>query len=190
MERGDRHMQRSPTATPQRYRVGVDVGGTFTDVVVVNETSGAIYVAKVATVPDDPSAGCLNGLEKVIGAHGLATGEFAFTVHGTTIATNTIIEGKGARAGLITSDGFRDVLEIAYQTRPSLYDVFYEKPPPLIPRHLSLGVPERIDADGIVLVPLDVAAVRQVARELAAAGVEAIAVAFLHSYKDPTHERR
>ncbi len=111
-------------------------------------------------------------------------------MHGTTIATNTIIEGKQATAGLITSEGFRDVLEIAYQTRPKLYDVFYDKPAPLIPRYLCLGVPERIDGEGVVLEPLDEEAVRAVARRLASEGVEAIAVAFLHSYKDPTHERR
>ena len=98
----------------QRYRVGVDVGGTFTDIVLVEETSGEILVAKVATVPADPSEGSINGIEKALQNYALHPGQFAFTVHGTTIATNTIIEGKGARAGLITSEGFRDVLEIAY----------------------------------------------------------------------------
>ena len=100
----------------------------------------------------------------------LRPGQFAFTVHGTTIATNTIIEGKGAKAGLITSEGFRDVLEIAYQTRPKLYDIFYDKAKPLIPRYLCQGVPERIDGDGVVLVPLDEDAVRAVARQLAGRG--------------------
>jgi N-methylhydantoinase A len=147
-------------------------------------------VAKVATVPADPSRGCINGLDKALRAYGLDPQQIVFTVHGTTIATNTIIEGKGAKAGLITSEGFRDVLEIAYQTRPQLYDVFYDKPKPLIPRYLCRGVPERIGPDGEVLVPLDEDAVRAVARDLRAEGVEAIAVAFLHSYRDPTHERR
>ena len=174
----------------RRFRAGVDVGGTFTDVVLVEESTGAILVAKVATVPADPSEGCIDAIDKAIRAYGLAPGQFTFTVHGTTIATNTIIEGKQAKAGLITSEGFRDVLEIAYQTRPNLYDVFYDKPTPLIPRYLCQGVPERIDGDGVVLVPLDEAAVRAVAHKLAREGVEAIAVALLHSYKDPTHERR
>ena len=173
-----------------QFRVGVDVGGTFTDIVLVEETSGEILVAKVATVPDDPSEGCINGIEKALARHSLEPGQFSFAVHGTTIATNTIIEGKSAKAGLITSEGFRDVLEIAYQTRHKLYDVFYEMPPPLIPRYLCQGVPERIGPDGEVLTPLDEEAVRRVARQLVAEGVEAIAVAFLHSYKDPTHERR
>ena len=177
-------------ADARRFRVGVDVGGTFTDVVLVEERTGEILIAKVATVPSDPSEGCVHAIDKAIAAYALTPEQFAFTVHGTTIATNTIIEGKQAKAGLITCEGFRDVLEIAYQTRPNLYDVFYDKPKPLIPRYLCRGVPERIDADGVVLVPLDEEAVRVVARFLAKEGVEAIAVALLHSYKDPTHERR
>jgi N-methylhydantoinase A len=177
-------------ADHRRFRVGVDVGGTFTDVVLVEETTGEILVAKVATVPADPSEGCMDAINKAIRNYTLKPEQFVFTVHGTTIATNTIIESKGAKAGLITSEGFRDVLEIAYQTRPKLYDIFYDKAKPLIPRYLCQGVPERIDGDGVVLVPLDENAVRQVARKLAEEGVEAIAVALLHSYKDPAHERR
>ena len=173
-----------------RYRLGVDVGGTFTDVVLVEESTGEILIAKVDTVPADPSEGCIRGIEKAFGSHGVDPGQITFTVHGTTIATNTIIEGKAAKAGLITSEGFRDVLEIAYQTRPKLYDIFYEKLKPLIPRHLSIGVPERIGPEGEVLRPLDEEALRRVGRQLVAKGVEAIAVAFLHAYKDPTHERR
>jgi N-methylhydantoinase A len=174
----------------RRYRAGIDVGGTFTDVVLVDEASGAILTAKVPTVPADPSQGCIDGVDKALARYGLDPAQVAFTVHGTTIATNTIIEGKHAKAGLITSEGFRDVLEIAYQTRPALYDVFYDKPKPLIPRWLCRGVPERIGPDGEVLVPLDEAALRQVARELVAADVQAIAVAFLHSWRDPGDERR
>ena len=182
--------QRRTNDDHRHFRVGVDVGGTFTDVVLVEETTGEILVAKVATVPADPSEGCIDAIDKAIRNYALRPGQFVFTVHGTTIATNTIIEGKGAKAGLITSEGFRDVLEIAYQTRPKLYDIFYDKAKPLIPRYLCQGVPERIDGDGVVLVPLDEDAVRQVARQLAGEGVEAIAVALLHSYKDPAHERR
>ncbi len=174
----------------RQFRVGVDVGGTFTDVVLVDEAEGDILVAKVATVPADPSVGCINAIDKAIRNYGLDPGQMIFTVHGTTIATNTIIEGKGAKAGLVTSEGFRDVLEIAYQTRPSLYDVFYVKPTPLIPRYLCRGVPERMGPDGEVLTPLDEAALRDLAREFMDEEVEAIAVAFLHSYRDPTHERR
>jgi N-methylhydantoinase A len=173
-----------------RYRVGVDVGGTFTDVVLVEESSGDILAAKVPTVPADPSQGCIDGIDKALATFAIDPAEIAFTVHGTTIATNTIIEGKGAKAGLITSQGFRDVLEIAYQTRPSLYDVFYDKPTPLIPRSLCLGVPARTGSEGEEIVPLDEDALRARAAELRQAGVEAIAVSFLHSYLNPAHERR
>ncbi len=174
----------------RRFRAGVDVGGTFTDVVLVEEETGEILVAKVATVPADPSQGCIDGIDKALRSFEIDAGEVAFTVHGTTIATNTIIEGKGAKAGLLTCEGFRDVLEIAYQTRPVLYDVFYDLPAPLIPRHLSLGVPGRIGPEGEEMAPLDEAVLRERARELRDQGVEAIAVAFLHAYLNPAHERR
>ncbi|MBF40656.1 MAG: hypothetical protein CL399_03635, partial [Acidiferrobacteraceae bacterium] len=174
----------------KHFRIGVDTGGTFTDVVLVDEDSGEILVAKVATVPADPSIGCMNGIEKALASHGIDPGSIAFTVHGTTIATNTIIEGKGAKAGLITCEGFRDVLEIAYQTRPSLYDIFYDKPTPLIPRYLSQGVPQRTGPDGETIVPLDEASVKAVARFFVEEKVEAVAVALLHAYKNPEPERR
>ncbi|MBM3525645.1 MAG: hydantoinase/oxoprolinase family protein, partial [Alphaproteobacteria bacterium] len=172
------------------YRVAVDIGGTFTDVMLVEEASGTIRVAKVPTVPADPSRGFMDGIDKAFALHGIDPRHVGFMVHGTTVATNTIIQGKGAKAGLLTSAGFRDVLEIAYQTRPVLYDTFYDKPKPLVPRYLCLGVPERIGPDGEVLTPLDEDAVRLAARKLEAEGVQAIAVAFLHSYRDPAHERR
>ena len=174
----------------RRYRIGVDTGGTFTDVVLVDESSGEMLVAKVATVPSDPSVGCMNGIEKALSEHGIDAAEIVFSVHGTTIATNTIIEGKGAKAGLITCAGFRDVLEIAYQTRPTLYDIFYDKPVPLIPRYLCQGVGERTGPDGETITPLDEQSVRSVARFFAAEEVEAVAVALLHAYKNPNSERR
>lgn len=173
-----------------RYRIGVDIGGTFTDVVMVDEITGAIEVTKVSTVPADPSRGFLDGLDAAFAKTGVAPGAVAFIVHGTTIATNTIIQGKGARAGLITSEGFSDVLEIAYQVRPSLYDLFYEKPKALVPRSMCIGVPERQGPDGEVLTALDEAAVAAAADRLVAAGAEAIAIAFLHAYRNPEHERR
>jgi N-methylhydantoinase A len=172
------------------YRVGVDIGGTFTDVVVVDERDGSVGITKVPTVPADPSEGFLNGLMQAFDTFGIDPAAIGFAVHGTTIATNTIIQGKGAKAALITSDGFSDVLEIAYQTRPTLYDIGYEKPAPLVPRWLTAGVPERIGPDGAVLVPLDEAAVAEAVERLVAAGAEAIVIAFLHAYRDPTHERR
>jgi N-methylhydantoinase A len=172
------------------YRVGVDIGGTFTDVVIVVEHSGEVFVTKVPTVPADPSQGFMNGLAKALRDFSILPEAIDFAVHGTTVATNTIIQGKGARAGLITSAGFSDVLEIAYQTRPVLYEILYEKPKPLVPRHLTIGVRERIGPDGEVLVCLDEGDVEAAARKLAGDGVEAIAIAFLHSYRSPAHERR
>ena len=178
------------TGSKRSYRIGVDIGGTFTDVVVVDESDGSVKVTKVPTVPADPSAGFIDGLTKALTDFAVDPGAIAFTVHGTTIATNTIIQGTGARAGLITSGGFSDILEIAYQTRPTLYDIFYDKPKPLVPRYMCIGVRERIGPDGEVLVPLDEEDVAAAARKLIAEGAEAIAVAFLHSYRDPAHERR
>ena len=183
-------MNSSKHGGPRRFRIGVDVGGTFTDVVLVEEATGEILAAKVATVPADPSQGCIDGVDKALTAFAIDPAEIVLTVHGTTIATNTIIEGKGAKAGLVTSAGFRDVLEIAYQTRPDLYDLLYEKPRPLIPRYLCLGVPARIGPAGEEIVPLDEAALREAAGQFRDAGVEAIAVAFLHSYLNPAHEQR
>ncbi len=178
------------SGTASTVRIGVDIGGTFTDVVVVDQRTGEVRVTKVPTVPADPSEGFMDGLHQAFRRFGIDPASVAFTVHGTTVVTNTIIQGKGARAGLITSAGFSDVLEIAYQTRPSLYEINYEKPRPLIPRHLTAGVRERIGPDGDVIVALDEADAVAAARRLRCAGVEAIAIAFLHSYRDPTHERR
>jgi N-methylhydantoinase A len=174
----------------RKYRLGVDIGGTFTDIVLVDELDGSVKVVKVSTVPDDPSAGFLDGLTAAFEKFGIAAGDIEFVVHGTTIATNTIIQGKGAKTGLITTAGFSDVLEIAYQTRPALYDLFYEKPKPLVDRYMTAGVRERMGPDGQVIIPLDEADVAAAARRLIADGAEAITIAFLHSYRDPAHERK
>jgi N-methylhydantoinase A len=178
------------TSQGRKYRLGVDIGGTFTDIVLVDEFDGSIKVVKVSTVPDDPSIGFLDGVTAAFEKFGIAAADIEFVVHGTTIATNTIIQGKGAKTGLMTTAGFSDVLEIAYQTRPTLYDLFYEKPKPLVDRYMTAGVRERIGADGQVIVPLDEADVEAAARRLIADGAEAITIAFLHSYRDPAHERR
>lgn len=172
------------------YRLGIDIGGTFTDGVLVDEATGELSLVKVPSTPRDPSVGFMEAVKKILANRGIPPAAVRFAVHGTTVATNTIIEGKGARAAFLATQGFRDLLEIAFQTRPSLYDIFYDKPKPLIPRALCLGVPERIDADGVVQAPLDEAALRQAARQLKREGVEAIVVCFLHSYRNPAHERR
>ena len=172
----------------RRYRIGIDIGGTFTDCVIVDRGTGEIKTMKVPTVPSDPSEGFLNALDGALDHHGLALPAVEFIAHGTTVATNTIIEGKGAKVGLITSEGFSDVLEIAYQTRTNLYDFFYKKPPPLVPRRRVIGVPERIAADGQTIVPLDCDKLRAAARALADDGAEVIVVAFLHAYRHRGNE--
>ena len=172
------------------YRIGIDIGGTFTDAVVMDENTGDFHPVKVSSTPDDPSRAFMEAYTRGLDNQGLTARQVGFVVHGTTVATNTIIQQKGARIGLISSEGFSDLFEIAWQIRPNLYDLDYDKPPPLVPRHLCVGVPERIDAHGEVLVPLDEAAVYRAAGRLAEDGVEAILVCFLHAYLDPTHERR
>jgi N-methylhydantoinase A len=172
------------------YRLGIDIGGTFTDALLLDEQSGAMRIAKVPSTPADPSLGFLAAVERILTAAGVAPAAVRLVVHGTTVATNTIIEGKGAPTGFITTEGFRDMLEIARQTRPSLYDLRFVKPEPLVPRALCFGVPERLDSHGEVITPLDEAAVRAAGRALRAAGVTAIAVCLLHSYRNPAHERR
>ncbi len=180
----------SGISSQRRFRVGIDIGGTFTDCVIVDRSTGEIKTVKVPTVPSDPSVGFLDALDNALSRHQVDLGELEFIAHGTTVATNTIIEGKGAEVGLIASEGFSDVLEIAYQTRTNLYDLFYKKPPPLVPRKRALGVPERIGPDGRTIVALDEDAVRAAAQKLQSAGAQVIVVAFLHSYKFPRNEMK
>ncbi len=172
------------------YRIGVDIGGTFTDLVLLDDSAGEWQVAKTLTTPAAPEAAVAAGLAELLGGSGLRPNQVQRLIHGTTLVTNAIIERKGAPTGLITTDGFRDVLEIGREHRYDMYDIFIELPRPLVPRHLRLGVRERILDDGSVLVPLDEAGVRAAVRQLAAAGVKAVAVCFLHSYANPAHERR
>ncbi|MCH2115659.1 MAG: hydantoinase/oxoprolinase family protein [Pirellulales bacterium] len=172
------------------YRMGVDIGGTFTDLVMMDDQSGALRVVKLSSTPQDPSIAFLEIVNRVLRESAEPPASVGYLVHGTTVATNTIIEGKGAKAALLTTDGFRDVLEIARQIRPRLYDLFCEKPRPLVPRQLCRGVPERLNFAGEVLEPLDQQTVRRVAKELADAAVESIAVCLLHSYRNAAHERQ
>ena len=173
-----------------RYRLGVDIGGTFTDATLINEVTGEIHVGKVPSTPKDPSIGFMEATHRILQQTGVSPKEIGYVVHGTTVATNSIIEGKVARTGFITTDGFRDMLEIARQIRPSLYDLLFEKPKPLAPRYLCFGVPERLDAQGNVLTPLNEGAMRRVAESLRKERVESIAICFLHSYVNPNHEKR
>ena len=172
------------------YRIGVDVGGTFTDFTVLDEESGAPHYLKVPSTPHDPSEAIGNGLAELVRSLSLDPASISHLGHGTTVATNMVIERKGALTGLITTRGFRDVLEIGRQMRPHLYDYSVVRPTPLVPRELRLEVDERILSDGTVIVPLDEAQVEQAARVFAQAGVGAVVVCFIHSYRRPAHERR
>jgi N-methylhydantoinase A len=171
-------------------RLGVDIGGTFTDLVVVDETTGAVRVGKVLTTPKDPAHGVEQGVQALLGDAGVAAGAVHAVVHGTTLATNALIERKGARTALLTTAGFRDTLEIRSEGRYDMYDLFIDPPAPLVPRHLRREVSERLLADGRVLRPLDEAAARRVVIALADEGVEALAICLLHAYVNPVHERR
>lgn len=167
-------------------RVGIDIGGTFTDIVIYDEATHALERFKVLSTPHAPEEGILGAL----GEAGLSTDEIVHLVHGTTLVTNLIIERKGGRVGLITTRGFRDVLEIMRATRERPYDLQWRQPQPLVPRHLRLEVTERIDARGEVVIPLNEADVEAAARQLLAEGVDALAVCFLHAYANPAHEER
>ena len=172
------------------FRLGIDVGGTFTDAVIISETTGESWIAKVPSTPRDPSIGFLNAVDAVLSKTGLDPGAAKYLVHGTTVATNALIEGKTPKTAFITTAGFGDMLEIARQVRPSLYDVHFEKPRPLVSRDLCYEVPERLDASGTVLSELDESRLLEIAAALKKEGVGSAAVCFLHSYLNPAHEIR
>jgi len=169
-------------------RLAVDIGGTFTDLVL--EADGRRHSAKVLTTPRAPEQAVVTGVRELLARVGLAADAIGLLVHGTTLATNAVIERKGARTALIGSQGFRDVLDIADEGRYDQYDIFLEKPRPLVPRRLRFTVSERIDIDGEVLTPLDEAALEALAPALRELGVESVAVGFLHAYRNPVHELR
>jgi 5-oxoprolinase (ATP-hydrolysing)/N-methylhydantoinase A len=170
-------------------RLGFDIGGTFTDFVLTDPATGALRLHKLLTTPHDPAIGALEGLRQIVAAHGARFEDVGEIVHGTTLVTNAVIERKGAKLGLITTAGFRDVLEAGTEQRYDIYDLFLTYPNPLVPRHRRLEAVERIDRDGNVVTALDAASVRKAALTLQAAGVEAVAICFLNAYREPKHER-
>ncbi len=169
-------------------RLAVDIGGTFTDLALEHE--GRRVTAKVLTTQAEPERGVLTGVEDILRQAGLPASAVGILVHGTTLATNALIERKGARTALVTTDGFRDVLALGNESRYDQYDLGIVLPEPLVPRHLRLPVPERLDNEGGVLLPLDEAAVQALVPVLRGEGVQSVAVGFLHSFVNPDHERR
>jgi 5-oxoprolinase (ATP-hydrolysing)/N-methylhydantoinase A len=172
-----------------RYRVGFDIGGTFTDFVLFDPVTSRLAVHKCLTTPKDPSAGALAGMEELLRAAGLGWGDIGHLVHGTTLVTNAIIERDGATVGLLTTRGFRDTLEMGIEQRYDIYDLFLQFPVPLAARAFRREIDERVSRDGLVVTPLDLAQARAEVQDLVARGVDAIAVCFLHAYRNPAHER-
>ena len=170
------------------WRIGVDSGGTFTDVCLFDDETGRVAVWKVASTPGDPSQGIAQGVAEGLSHVAATAADVGYFGHGTTVATNALIQHRGVRTGLIVSGGFRDLLEIGRQKRPDLYDLQIDKPPTLVPRDLRLEVPERLRHTGEIETPLDAAAFRAAVRALRAAGVQAVAVCFLYSFIRPAHE--
>ena len=168
-------------------RLAADIGGTFTDVVL--DTPSGRHTAKVLTTPRAPESGVFEALDRVLEQGATAAPDVDVFVHGTTLATNALIERKGARTAFLTTRGFRDILEMGFEKRFEQYDIFMDKPEPLVPRPLRREIDERVSARGRVLVPLDTAGVRDIAAEWKPAGIEAVAVGLLHAYAHPAHER-
>lgn len=170
------------------YRIGVDVGGTFTDFTISNTDTGENLYFKVPSTPADPSVAIVDGIEQILTIYKIAPAKVSYIGHGTTVATNMIIERRGVPTGLITTKGFRDVLAIGRQTRPALYDTSIRKPEPLVERYRRREVDERLNAGGECLRPLDESELESVLGELAATGIESVAISFLHSYRNAAHE--
>ena len=174
-------------------RIGIDVGGTFTDIVLVDDATGQIWSSKVPTTPSDRVVGAMHGFHRILELSGKISAEIGFIGHGTTMATNMIVEGKGAKTALITTAGFRDILEllrVSRHDRADLYDLQFENPRPLVERRWRLEVPERLRPDGSIETPLDLDALSHLAEKIKASDIEAVAICFLHAYVNPVHEKQ
>ena len=169
-------------------RLAADIGGTFTDVVL--ESEAGFQSTKVLTTLNQPEIGVMQGIDELLRLSNIEPGQITHVIHGTTLGTNTVIERKGAKTAFLTTEGFRDILEMGYEKRYDHYDIYLEKPPPLVPRKYRLPVRERISAEGKVLVELDHNQVLQTIRFLKQEEIEAVAVGFLHAYAHPVHEQK
>ena len=177
--------------TGPRARLAADIGGTFTDIAleVLDDGAPVLHTAKVLTTADAPADAVLDGVRSVLREANVVPGDVEVFIHGTTLATNALIERRGARTALLTTQGIRDSVEMAHENRFEQYDLYMRRPEPLVPRNRRVGIPERLAADGTVLMPLDEGAVRAAASSLAADGVTSVAVGYLHSYLDARHEQ-
>ncbi|MCA0201419.1 MAG: hydantoinase/oxoprolinase family protein, partial [Proteobacteria bacterium] len=167
-------------------RIATDIGGTFTDIAL--DTGGRLVTGKVLTTPAAPEQGVLQGVRQLLAEAGVAPGQIGLFLHGTTLATNAVIERKGACTALVMTEGFTDTPEIGREHRFDQYNLYLEKPAPLVPRERRFGLRERIDADGGVIEALTEAEIARVARLLRESGATAVAVCLLHSYANPAHE--
>ena len=174
----------------KHHRAGIDIGGTFTDLVLLDDATGERALGKVLTTLEDPSEAVEKGLLELLEREDVAASELKTIIHGTTLVANALIERKGAKTALLTTEGFRDAVAIGTEHRYDMYDIFIEKPEPLVPRSLRYGVRERSLDDGSILLELDEEQVRSISVELREREVRAVAVSFLHSFRNPAHERR
>src|SRR5471032_1290282 len=174
--------------TNSKARLGVDIGGTFTDVAL--EREGRRFSAKVLTTASAPERGVVQAIAVVLHEAKLDPGDVGIIIHGTTLATNALIERKGARTALITTEGFRDTVEIRHENRFEQYDVNIDLPPPLVPRRWRWGVKERVNAQGAVITALNEADVARILGEIERQPIEAVAIGLLHSFTNPAHEQR
>lgn len=171
------------------YRLAVDIGGTFTDLVLWDEISGALRGHKILTTPRAPEDAALRGLRELCARAGITPSQITTLIHATTLVTNALIERTGAPTALLTTAGFRDTLEMGKEQRYDIYDLFLQFPDPLVPRRWRVGVRERITRDGAVRIPLNLPQVGRTIRALVHQGVESVAVSFLHAYRNPAHEQ-
>jgi len=171
------------------FKLGIDVGGTFTDFVLLDEKHGEMAIGKTLTTPADPSQAIITGIQNILKRNGISFESLQNVIHGTTLVTNTLIERRGAPTGLLTTEGFRDVLEMGNEIRYDLYDLNFDMQTPLVPRRHRMGIPERIDSRGAVAKPPDMDKVRQAIQYFEKEGITSIAVCLLHAYRNPEHER-
>ncbi len=175
-------------ADVRRFRLGFDIGGTFTDFVLVDEQTGTVHLNKVLTTPRDPARAVIEGLSALLDRVKVRGEDLGIAIHATTLITNALIERKGAKTALVTTEGFRDVLEMGTEVRYDIY-LFLERPEPLVPRRWRFEARERLDKGGEVVIPLDEQGLRKVAARMRAEGIETVGIVFLHSFRNPTHER-